>query len=37
MRDSRPQIEYEDEDRRIRALFEKECAKRGVNSRMPPI
>jgi mannose-6-phosphate isomerase-like protein (cupin superfamily) len=37
MRDSRPQVEYKDEDPRIRALFEKECAKRGVTSRMPRI
>ena len=29
------QIEYEDEDPRIRALFEEECAKRGVKSEMP--
>jgi mannose-6-phosphate isomerase-like protein (cupin superfamily) len=34
---NRPQIEYKDEDPRIRALFEKECANRGVKSRMAPV
>ena len=34
-REDRGQIEYEDEDPRIRALFEAECEKRGVESRMP--
>ncbi len=33
----RPQIEYKDEDPRIRALFEKECAKRGVTSKMSSV
>lgn len=33
----RPQIEYEDEEPRIRELFEEECAKRGVKSKMPPV
>ena len=28
------QIEYEDEDPRIRAMFEEELAKRGVENRM---
>jgi hypothetical protein len=28
------QIEYEDEDPRIRAMFEEELARRGVQSRM---
>ena len=32
---SRTQIEYEDEDPRIRALFEEECGKRGVTCEMP--
>lgn len=27
-------IEYEDEDPRVRAMFEEELAKRGVESRM---
>jgi hypothetical protein len=31
------QIEYEDEDQRIRRMFEEELAKRGVQSRMEPI
>jgi len=30
----RPQIEYKDEQPEIRALFEEECRKRGVTSRM---
>ena len=30
------QIDFEDEDPRIRALFEEECAKRGVKSEMAP-
>jgi mannose-6-phosphate isomerase-like protein (cupin superfamily) len=33
----RPQIEYKDEEPRIRGLFEQECARRGVTSRMPPV
>lgn len=33
--EDRGQIEYEDEDPRIRMLFEAECAKRGVKSEMP--
>ena len=32
---NRGQIEYEDEDPRIRPLFEEECANRGVKSEMP--
>ena len=31
------QIEYENEDPRIRALFEEECAKRGVPCEMPSL
>ena len=31
------QIEYPDEDPRIRALFEEECAKRGVACEMPSL
>ena len=31
------QIEYENEDPRIRALFEEECAKRGVACEMPSL
>ena len=31
------QIDFEDEDPRIRALFEEECAKRGVKSQMAPV
>ena len=31
------QIEYEDEDPRIRQLFEAELAKMGVECRMPPV
>ena len=30
-------IEYEDEDPAIRELFEQECAKNGVQVRMPPL
>jgi len=33
----RPQIEYKDEEPRIRALFEEECAKRGVKSNMAAV
>ena len=33
--EDRGQIEYEDEDPRIRTMFEAECAKRGVKSEMP--
>lgn len=29
------QIEYEDEDREIRQIFEDECARSGVEVRMP--
>ena len=28
------QLEYEDEDHRVLELYEKECAKNGVQSRM---
>ena len=35
LRENAGQIEFEDEDPRIRALFEEECAKRGVKSEMP--
>ena len=31
------QIDYKDEDPRIRALFKEECAKRGVTSEMEPV
>jgi hypothetical protein len=31
------QIEYEDEDPKIRQMFEEELAKNGVKSRMPPL
>jgi hypothetical protein len=31
------QIEYEDEDPRIRVMFEEELAKRGVESQMDPV
>ena len=31
------QIDFEDEDPRIRALFEEECAKRGVTCEMAPV
>jgi hypothetical protein len=31
------QIEYEDEDPKIRRMFEGELAKHGVKSRMPPL
>jgi len=37
VRAARPQIEYEDEEPRIRMLFEEECTKRGVKSRMTPL
>jgi hypothetical protein len=30
----RPQIEFKDEQPEIRVLFEEECRKRGVKSRM---
>ena len=30
------QIDFADEDPRIRALFEEDCAKRGVKSEMAP-
>jgi len=33
----RPQIEYKDEQPEVRVLFEEECRKRGVTSKMPPI
>lgn len=33
----RPQIEFKDEEPRIRALFEEECRKHGVTSNMPPV
>ena len=33
----KPQIEYNEEQPEIRALFEEECRKRGVTSRMPPV
>ena len=33
--DDRGQIEYEDEDPRIRPLFEEECARHSVTSEMP--
>ena len=31
------QIEYEDEDPAIRAMFEEECAKSGAEVRMPTV
>jgi gentisate 1,2-dioxygenase len=31
------QVEYEDEDPRIRAIYEAECAKYGAECRMPPV
>ena len=33
----RRQIEYEDEDPRIRAMFEAELRKTGAECRMPPV
>ena len=36
-REDSGQIQYKDEDPRIRALFEEECAKRGVKCEMEPI
>ncbi|HEX9880404.1 MAG TPA: cupin domain-containing protein [Candidatus Binatia bacterium] len=33
----RPQIEFKDEEPRIRALFEEECRRHGVTSNMPPV
>ena len=36
-REDTGQIDYKDEDARIRALFEEECAKRGVKSEMAPV
>jgi mannose-6-phosphate isomerase-like protein (cupin superfamily) len=33
----RPQVEYNEEQPEIRALFDEECRKRGVKSKMPPV
>lgn len=37
IQERRPQIEFKDEQPEIRALFEKECAKRGVTSKMSSV
>jgi len=37
VKDGGRQIEYEDEDPRIRQIFEAELAKTGAECRMPPV
>lgn len=37
VREGGNQIEYEDEDPRVREMFERELAKKGVACRMPPV
>ena len=34
---NKPEIEFEDEQPEIRALFEEECRKHGIASNMPPL
>jgi mannose-6-phosphate isomerase-like protein (cupin superfamily) len=36
-RSNKPQMEFEDEQPEIRALFEEECRKHGIASNMPPL